>query len=295
MSPTCRKNWSSCQQSEVSEELNAMANRYFKFVKYAEKLEEYAKKLKFGGRGPHCWKYVATDCEMSNKRKKQHKNILGNSENILSTSQNILRPLVPRGSSVSFDPEEKMLEEKVAVCAYYYSLLCEKDISEYSSQQLAEELDAFNNHYIKLVKYVEKLEKSMVKHAEKLEESKIGGRGHHCDVFKYVATDYEISEQEAQQKIDWANGRECSTSMTTGSGRGGGSELLEMALSLLEVDEDQQLTIKGTKLTLMGRFKRTGDQRMAAFEEMLRHRLLLNFMDDEGHDGQLLEEDQEEK
>ncbi|CAK5106163.1 unnamed protein product [Meloidogyne enterolobii] len=295
MSPTCGKDVSNVSCQQLSGELNAMANRYFNLVKYVETFEElmvkhakFLEELKIGGRGPHCWKFVATDYGMSNTRKKQHKNILGNSENILSTSQANVRPLVPRGSSVSSDPEEKILEEKLAVCAYYYSLLCEKDISDYSTQQLSEELDAFTNHYIKLVKHVEKLEESVVKPLKKLKESKTRGRGPPC--FKYVASDREMSEQEVQQIIDRANGVECSTSMTTGSGRGGGSDQVD------EVDDDQQLTIKGTKLTLMDRFKRTGDQRMAAFEEMLRHRLLLNFMDDEGHDdGQLLEEDKEEK
>nr|CAD2166705.1 unnamed protein product [Meloidogyne enterolobii] len=289
MSPTCGKDVSNVSCQQLSGELNAMANRYFKYVKEAKEFEilrvklEELEELKIGGRGPHCWKFVATDYGMSNTRKKQHKNILGNSENILSTSQANVRPLVPRGSSVSSDPEEKILEEKLAVCAYYYSLLCEKDISDYSTQQLSEELDAFTNHYIKLVKHVEKLEESVVKPLKKLKEKK-------THYWKYVACDYEMSEQEVQQIIDRANGVECSTSMTTGSGRGGGSDQVD------EVDDDQQLTIKGTKLTLMDRFKRTGDQRMAAFEEMLRHRLLLNFMDDEGHDdGQLLEEDKEEK
>jgi len=56
------------------------------------------------------------------------------------------------------------------------------------------------------------------------------------------------SQQEVQQLLDGANGVECSTSMTTGSGRGG-SGLLEVDEE--EVVEDQQLTIKGTKLTLV--------------------------------------------
>nr|CAD2179724.1 unnamed protein product [Meloidogyne enterolobii] len=46
---------------------------------------------------------------------------------------------------------------------------------------------------------------------------------------------------------------------------------------------------------LMNRFKHTGDQ-MTALEGMLKHQLLWNFIHDEGLDeGQLLEEDQEEK
>uniref|UniRef100_A0A914L250 Uncharacterized protein n=1 Tax=Meloidogyne incognita TaxID=6306 RepID=A0A914L250_MELIC len=292
MSPTCGKgvNNVSCQQ--LSKDLNAFANRYFKYVKEAKEFEilrvklEELEELKFGGRGPHCWKYVATDCEMSDKREKQRENILGNSEKILSTSQGNVRPLVPRGSSDSSDPEEKILKEKLAVNTYYHSLLCGKDISDYSCQQLSEELNAFSNHYIKFVKDLEKLGESLIKRAKKLKEKK-------THYWKYVACDYEMSQQEVQQLLDGANGVECSTSMTTGSGRGG-SGLLEVDEE--EVVEDQQLTIKGTKLTLMDRFKRTGDQQMAALEEMLRQKLLLNFMDDEGHDdGQLLEEDQEEK
>nr|CAD2198012.1 unnamed protein product [Meloidogyne enterolobii] len=46
---------------------------------------------------------------------------------------------------------------------------------------------------------------------------------------------------------------------------------------------------------LMNRFIHTGDQ-MTALEGMLKHQLLWNFIHDEGLDeGQLLEEDQEEK
>ncbi|CAK5029426.1 unnamed protein product [Meloidogyne enterolobii] len=59
---------------------------------------------------------------------------------------------------------------------------------------------------------------------------------------------------------------------------------------------DQCLESLHSKLNLlMNRFKHTGDQ-MTALEGMLKHQLLWNFIHDEGLDeGQLLEEDQEEK